>query len=65
MAGYSSETAWVSGVKCNRTIENKRNKSEKKLLVKCAYIRHTPTNMTSDWQVNIDNDLEIRCQTYE
>ena len=65
MAGYSSETAWVSGVTCNRTIENKRNKTEKNLLVKCAYIRHTTTNMTSDCQLNIDNDWEIRCQTYE
>ena len=30
MAGYPSENALVSEVKCNRIIENKRNKTEKK-----------------------------------
>ena len=33
MAGYPSENAWVSEVKCNRNIENKRNKNKKNLKV--------------------------------
>ena len=30
MAGYPSENAWVSEVKCDRNIKNKRNKTGKK-----------------------------------
>ena len=30
MAGYPSINAWVSEVKCNRIIQNKRKKPEKK-----------------------------------
>ena len=33
MAGYPSENAWVSEVKCNKIIENKRNKTKKKKLI--------------------------------
>ena len=29
MAGYHSENTWVSEVKCNRIIENKRNKKKR------------------------------------
>ena len=26
---------------------------------------YTPASMTPDWQLNIDRDSEIRCQTYK